>query len=57
MKSMWAIAKRDVRSFFVSPLAWVVLTIWMLVCGGHQWMAEQLLQPASRQLLLSAEWR
>ena len=35
MRSMWAIAKRDVRSFFVSPLAWVVLTIWMLVCGGQ----------------------
>ncbi|AKF06418.1 ABC transporter permease [Sandaracinus amylolyticus] len=30
---MWTIAKREIVSFFVSPLAYVVLTAWMVICG------------------------
>ena len=52
MRSMWAIAKRDIRSFFVSPLAYVVLTIWLLLCGGQfyimcGWFAQNPAQSGS----------
>lgn len=33
MSVMWAIAWREIRSYFVSPIAYVVLTAWLLWCG------------------------
>ncbi|MFW5921009.1 MAG: ABC transporter permease subunit [Polyangiales bacterium] len=41
MRAMWAIAKRDIRAFFVSPIAYVVLTVWLLWCGtSYYWLAS-----------------
>lgn len=34
MNAIWTVAKREVHSFFLSPIAYVVLTVWLLVCGG-----------------------
>jgi ABC-2 type transport system permease protein len=44
--SAFSIAKREVYSFFVSPLAWVLLTTWVFLCGGYftllaWWAASQ----------------
>lgn len=33
MSAIWTIAKREVFSFFVSPIAYVVLTVWLLFFG------------------------
>lgn len=33
MRTIWTIAKREVGAFFVSPLAYVVLTVWLLWQG------------------------
>jgi ABC-2 type transport system permease protein len=33
MNGIWTIAKREVFSFFVSPIAYVVLTVWLLFFG------------------------
>lgn len=33
MRATWTILKREVYSFFVSPMAYVVLTAWLLWCG------------------------
>ena len=33
MTAIWTIAKREVFSFFVSPIAYVVLTVWLLFFG------------------------
>lgn len=33
MRGVWTILKREVYSFFVSPMAYVVLTAWLLWCG------------------------
>jgi ABC-2 type transport system permease protein len=33
VRAVWTIAWREVRSFFVSPVAYVVLTAWLLWCG------------------------
>lgn len=33
MKAAWAIAKREIGSFFISPVAYVVLTTWLLWTG------------------------
>jgi len=33
VSAVWTIAKREVFSFFVSPVAYVVLTVWLLLHG------------------------
>ena len=33
MRGTWAIAKRDIQAFFVSPIAYVMLTVFLLVQG------------------------
>jgi ABC-2 type transport system permease protein len=33
MRAVWTIAARDIQSFFVSPLAYVVLTAWLFFQG------------------------
>ncbi|HEX7480441.1 MAG TPA: ABC transporter permease subunit [Polyangiales bacterium] len=33
MNAVWTIAKREVFSFFVSPIAYVVMTVWLLFFG------------------------
>ncbi len=33
MRSAWVIAKREVKFFFLSPIAYVVITSWLLWCG------------------------
>jgi ABC-2 type transport system permease protein len=38
MKAAWTIAKREISSFFVSPLAYIVLTTWLLWQGGTFWV-------------------
>lgn len=38
MRAAWTIAKREIVSFFVSPLAYVVLTVWVLAMGVYFWL-------------------
>ena len=38
MRAAWTIAKRELRAFFVAPLAYVVLTVWMLWSGLAYYM-------------------
>jgi ABC-2 type transport system permease protein len=33
MRAVWVILKREVYSFFVSPMAYVLLTLWLLYAG------------------------
>lgn len=33
MRAIWSITKREVHSFFVLPIAYVVLTVWLLYFG------------------------
>ena len=41
MKSAWVILKRELASFFVSPLAYVVLTSWLVWNGVVFWMLTE----------------
>lgn len=41
MRATWVIAKREIVSFFVSPLAYVVLTTWVLATGFQFWLLCQ----------------
>ena len=34
MRPAWTIAKREIVAFFVSPMAYVVLLVWLLWCGA-----------------------
>lgn len=38
MRPIWTIAKREIVSFFVSPLAYVVLATWLVYQGGMFWL-------------------
>lgn len=33
MRAAWIVAKRELLAFYVSPIAYIVLTSWLLVCG------------------------
>ena len=35
MRSFWPIYKRELFAFFVTPLAWVLITSFLLVQGMH----------------------
>ncbi|MCB9667337.1 MAG: ABC transporter permease subunit [Myxococcales bacterium] len=35
MRAAWLVAGRELRAFFLSPVAYTVLTVWLLWCGMH----------------------
>ncbi len=41
MKSLWVILRRELGSFFVSPLAYVVLTAWLVWNGVVFWVLTE----------------
>lgn len=41
MKSAWIVMKRELASFFLSPLAYVVLTAWLLWNGVVFWVLSE----------------
>ena len=41
MKSAWVVMKRELASFFVSPLAYVVLTSWLVWNGVVFWVLTE----------------
>ena len=41
MRGLWAVAKREIRGFFLSPAAWVILTAWLLWCGASFWLLSE----------------
>jgi ABC-2 type transport system permease protein len=59
MRATWTILKREVYSFFVSPLAYVVLTSWLLLCGYSfyqiaSWFAQNPFDASASANLLSS---
>ncbi|MBP9111767.1 MAG: ABC transporter permease subunit [Polyangiaceae bacterium] len=38
MRRSFALYRRELLSFLVSPLAWVLFTVFLLIQGGHFWM-------------------
>lgn len=41
MRAIWSIAKRDIFSFFVSPMAYAVLTVWVITQGASLYTYAQ----------------
>lgn len=41
MRAAWVVLKRELRSFFVSPLAYVVLTAWLVFTGITFWILTE----------------
>ncbi|MEM8605706.1 MAG: ABC transporter permease subunit [Myxococcota bacterium] len=41
MRSAWVVMKRELASFFVSPLAYVVLTSWLIFTGVVFWILTE----------------
>jgi ABC-2 type transport system permease protein len=46
MKNIWAIARRDFRSYFTSPVAYIVIALFMFIMG---WMFFNILDHFARQ--------
>jgi ABC-2 type transport system permease protein len=59
MRATWTILKREVFSFFISPLAYVVMTAWLLLCGYSffalaNWFSSNPLDVSGTENLVSA---
>ena len=56
MKNIFAIAERDLKAYFTSPIAYVVLTIFLFLMGMFFYLAvSSLAQSASMRALQSAQ--
>lgn len=38
MRTVWTIAARELRSFLSSPIAWVVICLFLIIFGGFFWI-------------------
>ncbi len=59
MRATWTICKREVYAFFISPLAYVVMTAWLLLSGYSfyslaRWFAANPFQTSASDTLLGA---
>jgi ABC-2 type transport system permease protein len=50
MRSFWPIYKRELFAFFVTPLAWVLITVFLLVQGMHFFLLIDHFANAGQQL-------
>lgn len=50
MRSFWPIYKRELFAFFVTPLAWVLITVFLLVQGMHFFLLVDHFATAGQQL-------
>lgn len=50
MRSFWPIYKRELFAFFVTPLAWVLITVFLLVQGMHFFLLVDHFASAAQQL-------
>lgn len=50
MRSFWPIYKRELFAFFVTPLAWVLITVFLLVQGMHFFLLVDHFASAGQQL-------
>ena len=50
MRSFWPIYKRELFAFFVTPLAWVLITVFLLVQGMHFFLLVDHFASAGQQV-------
>jgi ABC-2 type transport system permease protein len=50
MRSFWPIYKRELFAFFVTPLAWVLITVFLLVQGMHFFLLVDHFASAGQQI-------
>ena len=50
MRSFWPIYKRELFAFFVTPLAWVLITVFLLVQGMHFFLLVDHFSTAGQQI-------
>lgn len=50
MRSFWPIYKRELFAFFVTPLAWVLITVFLLVQGMHFFLLVDHFSTVGQQL-------
>jgi len=44
MRNIWVIAQKEVNSYFVSPIAYLLLTMFAIIFGFFFWNSVGLLQ-------------
>ena len=55
MKNIWTICRRELYSYFVSPIAWVLLTIFAALSGLFTWFLSAAFMRASLEAQMSGQ--
>lgn len=55
MKNVWTICRRELYSYFVSPIAWVLLTIFAALSGLFTWFLSAAFMRASLEAQMSGQ--
>jgi ABC-2 type transport system permease protein len=53
MKSLWAICRKELKSYFASPIAYLLMAMFAIIFGFFFWVAVDFIQRASLQAMLS----
>src|SRR6202050_1131521 len=55
MRNAWVIAQKELHSYFVSPVAYLLLTMFAIIFGFFFWNAVQYFNAASLQSQMSGQ--
>jgi len=55
MRNIWTICRREMYAYFVSPIAWVLMTIFALFCGFFAWFASAEFLLESQRAMMSGQ--
>ena len=55
-RNTWAICKRELNGYFVSPVAYVFIIIFLVMCGFFPWMVGQFFERNEASLVRYFDW-
>jgi ABC-2 type transport system permease protein len=55
MRNIWVICRKELNSYFVSPVAYLLLTMFAIIFGFFFWNAVQYFNAASLQSQMSGQ--
>ena len=55
MRNIWTVCRRELYAYFVSPIAWVLLTIFALLSGAFTYLISAAFMRASLEGQMSGQ--